>query len=310
MLRRIYEDDNLASLLAHIDESVDFRGICIRISGTTDTAQTLKLDEIGRIQYIKRGVTIIDADFDYLHALNHIIGGNPLDNAAEAGATEFFVYIPRSFKDTNIEHVVPADNAQIRCTFNAALATKLVTSPLVQVFLDVEKGSQKYDLVIRQWAHSISGAATVPIVYEQPNIMLVALSDRESGDLTLAASNITQLTFAIGGEVSDYDLGSLEAVTNALMRIEADFVLAALPYIAQGDITSRLSDNIRFGVTTSGAAITEVLILSALFDFGRFQHTARAQMERVRTVVSHKTAKNQKDTVLTLKRTGIRSTAM
>jgi hypothetical protein len=301
MLKRIYEDSSLTQMFAQIKETVSFKGIGIRISGTNG-ATAVQLADVGRIQYIKNGRTIIDAGFDALHALNHVLGGNPLDNTTGSGALDFYLYIPRRFNDNNVEMVVPSDDAQIKCTFNANLATRIASGGLIQVFLDLEEGSQKYDLAIRQYSESIAGASTNPVAYEQPNLLLVGLGATVSGVFTLVGSNLTQMTTQVGNQISDFDLATLQANTNAQLNLEADNLLLGVPYLAAGDINSRLHDNARMSFTTSGASVPETILMSALFDNKRLTHSRQIQSASLRRVITSKNNKGDVETVATVQR--------
>lgn len=301
MLERIYEDSNLNSLHVVLHEENSFKGIAIRISGVNG-ATAVELEDVGRLQYFKGGEALIDADFDMLHSMGHILMGNPFDNSTASGALDYFLYIPRRLFDDNVDHVVPSDNAQIKCTFGANLATRIASGGVVEVYLDRELGIQKYDLVMRQYSETIGGTSTFPWSLSQPNIMMAALSARVSGVLTTVGSNISQITVQVGDQHSDLSLGALVAYTNAIRELEADYLIAALPFVAQGDITAGLQDSIRFTITTSGASTPEMLLVSALFDNARLNMSASQQVQRIRTIVKKKIDMGQLNTVSTLKR--------
>lgn len=301
MLERIYEDSNLNSMHVVIREEVTFKGIALRISGTNG-ATPVALADIGRLQYFKGGEAIIDSDFDMLHSMGHILMGNPFDNSTGSGALDMFLYIPRRLFDNNVDHVLPSDNAQLKITFGANLATRVASGGIVEVYLDRELGIQRYDLVMRQYSETIGGASTFPWSLAQPNIMFAALSARVSGVLTTVGSNITQLTVQVGDQNSDLSLGALVAYTNAIRELETDYALATLPFVAQGDITASLHDSIRVSVTTSGASTPELLLVSALFDNNRLNMSASQQLSRLRGLIKNKIDKKQFNTVKTLQR--------
>lgn len=307
MLKRIYEDSSLVQMFAQINETVSFKGIAIRITGTNGgTAATL--GDVGRIQYQKNGVTIIDAGFDALHALCNVLGGFPNNSSTASGALDFFLYIPRRFNDNNVEMVTPKDDAQIKCTFNANLNTRVASGGKVEVYLDLEEGTQKYDLAIRQYSESIAGASTKPVAYEQPNILMVGMSATVSGVFTTAGSNISQLTCQVGAQIADFSLGALTDNTQAQMNLEASWVLMGVPFVAMGDITSRLCDNVRLGITTSGASVPETLILSALFDNDRLIQTRNNQVAVLNTRLAKKTGARDYATVQAVRTlTGVQS---
>lgn len=307
LLKRIYEDSSLASLFQVINEEVDFKGIAIRISGTAGATAPV-VGDVGRIQFIKRGVVVVDSGFDMLLAFDDLLGGTPNRESTASGVVDLFCYIPRRYLDDNVEHVVPADNAQIKATFNANLATRIASGGKVEVYLDIEKGVQKYDMIIRQYSDSVSGASVRPFAIDQPNIMFAGLSATVSAVMTLTGSNITQVQYEIGGLSGDATVGAIQDNTSFQFNIEnlvgtaslMPYELLGAIYVANGDITSRLYDNLRLLVTTSGASSPEVLVASASFDEERFIQSTNKQKARVLDIQQRKSAKGDTDTIKTL----------
>ena len=296
MLRRIYEDSNLAQTLCQFQQEASFKGIAIRISGV-NTATAATLADIGRVQFIKNGTSIIDAGFDALIQANHVMGGNPKDTSVASGELDLFLYIPRRFNDNNVETVIPSDNAHITITHHANLDTRVASAGKVEVYLDIEQGVQKYDMAIRQYSETMGGAGVRPVALDQPNIMGVFIGDTESGVFTLDATNISQLTCEVGSDTSDLSIGALEDYTNVAFNLEADFDDMGVMYFASGDVTSRLFDNVRISFTTTGAAQPETLIYSALYEPKRLKETANKQASRLRSIMTSKKSRNQLATV-------------
>lgn len=307
-LKRIYEDSSLTSLFAVINEEVDFKGIAIRITGTAGaTAPTV--GDVGRIQYIKRGVTIVDAGFDALLAFGDLVGGTPNRESTNSGVVDLYAYIPRRYLDDNVEHVVPSDNAQIKAVFNANLNTRIASGGKVEVYLDLEKGVQKYDLLIRQYSDSVAGASVRPFAVDQPNIIFAGISATVSAVFTLTGSNVTQVSYEIGGLVGDASLGALQDNTTFQFNIEnlvgtaslVPYDLMACVYVANGDVTARLYDNLAMRVTTSGAASLEFFVVSAMFDEKRHEDSVNKQRSRMLDITQRKAQRGDVSTVTTLK---------
>jgi hypothetical protein len=307
MLKRIYEDSSLTSLFAVINEEISFKGIAIRITGTAGATAPV-VGDVGRIQYFKKGVAIVDAGFDTLLAFGDLIGGTPNRESTNSGVVDLFAYIPRRYLDKNVEHVVPSDNAQIKCTFNANLATRIASAGKVEVYLDIERGVQNYDLVMRQYSDSVSGASVRPMAIDQPNIFFVGSSATVSAVLTLTGSNITQYAVEIGGVQGDCTVGAAQDNTTFQFNIEnlvgtaslVPYELMAALYVGDGDITSKLYDNVRVLITTSGASSPELLIASALFDNDRLNASAGKQKARVIDITQRKNQRGDSATVTAL----------
>jgi hypothetical protein len=163
-------------------------------------------------------------------------------------------------------------------------------------------------MIIRQYSDSVSGASVRPFAVDQPNIMFVGLSATVSSVLTLTGSNITQVQYEIGGMSGDATIGAVQDNTTFQFNIEnlvgtatlVPYELMGCVYVANGDITSRLYDNIRLLVTTSGASSPEVLVCSASFDEERYVQSTNKQKARVLDIQNRKTSKGETDTIKTL----------
>lgn len=308
-LKRVYSNSNLASLRVNINEEVAIKGIGIRISGTAGATAPV-VGDVGRLQYIKNGVTLVDCGFDSLLAFNDIMGGTPNRESTNSGVVDLYAYIPRRYLDNNVEHIVPSDNAQIQCTFGANLATRIASGGLVEVYLDLEKGVQLYDLMIRQYSTTISGASTTPIPIDQPNLAFIGLSATVSSVFTLTGSNITQVSYEIGGLSGDASLGALQDNTSFQFNIEnlagtaslVPYELMAALYTAAGDVTSKLFDNLRVGITTSGASVAELFAVGALFNEARLEQTMQKQRARLLDIANRKQASGDEASVATVQK--------
>ena len=288
MLKRIYSDTGTSQLHVVIKEAVSFKGIAIKCYDATQVG-TLAIGEVGRVQYIKKGVTIIDAGFDTLCHMQELLGGYSAVESNAGAVLNFFCYIPRRFLDNNVEHVVPSDNAQLKISFPAAFATAMAAmTEAVEVFLDLEDGVQKYDLAINQYSETIAGASVRPVTYYQNNIFLVGVSATVAAVLTTAASAISQLSIQIGEKAGDMGLNALIDYTNTIFKREATQALMTVPYISMGDITSRLEDSVRLSFTVSGASNPETVIYSAMFTDDRLKHTSKLQLVKLQSQLARK----------------------
>ena len=120
MLVKIHEDSNLTQLLVNIKSNYSFKAITIRITGTNGVTP-VTLDDIGRVVYMKKGITLIDCAFEYFSAIDDLIGGTPDITSTASGALDFYIVIPRRYGDKNVEHVSASDNAQISINFKSKI---------------------------------------------------------------------------------------------------------------------------------------------------------------------------------------------
>lgn len=280
MIYRVYSESNLVSLHCPINFECSIKGIGVRITGTNG-ATAAQLADVGRITYKKNGKTLVSMGYDFIQALNHILGGNPKDNTTASGALDFYSYIPRRFFDRNVDYITKKDNAVIEASFNSNLDTRVSSGGLVEVYLDIEEGVQAYDLCLNQYTDSASGSGVWPIsIKANPNLLMVAVSDVVSNVLTLSSSNYSQVVTRVGDRVSSASIGALLDHTNFMMNLETDFSLCAVPFVASGDITSKLDDSVSLEITTGGTAQMEIGIMSANFNDEKNLETIKKQRAR------------------------------
>lgn len=307
MLYKIYESDNLTSMLVNLKGSYSFKGIVIRITGTNG-ATPATLDDVGRIVYQKKGATIIDMAFGYFTAIGDLIAGVPDTTSTASSTLDLYGYIPRRWGDSNVEHVSSNDNASIAITFGANLATRVASGDKVEVYLDLEDGIQKYDLMFKQYGFSQGGAGTPHISIEQDNIVSVFMTEYLSSILTLASGLVTAVNGNLGHKNINASIGALIDDTCFKHHIEqtADDILAVNLFNAEGDITSGLIDGLTLNITTSAATIIELGIVSMSFDPSKLDKSVMAQQTRVNTIVNSKVARGKTADVATLKKISAR----
>jgi hypothetical protein len=204
--------------------------------------------------------------------------------------------IPRRYNDDNVETVTPADQYSISCTFNAAVDTRILGNLTVRVGIVPERGVQKYDLGITQFAESVAVSSAPVFEYSKPNIVLVLASDLVGGVLTTAASPISTLANNMDDfHSSHWPWTGWTGFTNADFKIEAAFVLAAVFWESNGDITSRLFDRVQIEVNNGagGAAVPQFLILNQYYDLARLDATINAQTRRYNAILTNKQGVNR-----------------
>lgn len=312
MLKLIHSQSDLTSMNVPINMEAMIKGILIRITGMNAAAVLLKGD-VGRLQLLRNGQIIVDAGADYIHSLddhiggyNNFVSGVGGGGGVEAEDTNYAIYIPCRFFDDNVMLIQPQDNVHLRCTFNSNLNTKITSAGLIEVYLDLEVGVQKYILNLHQFSLTIAGASTRPFTIDtEPNILMALCSATVSSVITLVGSNITDLGVEIGNNKADYSLGALVDSTTFEWEHEASYLLSAVAYAAKGDLTSRLNDIIECKFTVSGASAPEFLILSAKFENDSLGKTISMQRARLTTGLAFKAAQpsiTSKETVAVVKR--------
>lgn len=302
-LKRLSSNSNLVSQLLTIDEELTVKGFAMRMADATQVLQLLPA-EIGRITYSKNGKTLVDVGVDFLIALGDLMGGFSENTSVLNAELEYWIYIPRRYKnDNNVELIKPSDKAQIRITFGSDVAaTMIAATEAIEIYADIDDGVQKYELEILQVSDSIGGAGNVPFNVSATNILMVLLSDSNSGVLTLAGSNIDQVTMDIGQHAFDMSTVALLSDTNYHNHFETETDLLGVVYDARGTISGKLHDNTRLKFTTSGAATPEVITIGAKFNDARSRESLKLEANKLRERITAKTAKGDTDTVLAIQR--------
>lgn len=307
MLNKIYESDNLSAMLVNLKGNYSFKAIVIRITGTNGVTPAT-LDDVGRIVYQKKGFTIIDMAFEYFSAINDLISGIPDVTSPASGALDFFISIPRRWGDSNVEHISSNDNASLSINFGTNLETRIGSGGKVEVYLDVEDGIQKYDLMFKQYGFSQGGAGTPHIAIEQDNIVSIFMTEYLSSELTLASGLVTAIQGNLGHKNINASIGAIIDDTSYKYRIEQtpDDIKAVNLFNAEGDITSGLIDGVAFNTTVSGATIIELAMVSMFFDPDKLTKSVLAQQTRVNTIVNSKIARGKTNDVATLRKISAR----
>lgn len=291
MIKKIHESQSVNSFRAEIRTAESFSHIALQFTGTNDTAQTLALANIGRIIVEKNGVQVVSANYDYLHSLSQIMLGTPRFDSATAAAVSTFLLIPRRFFDDNVETVTPADQYSISCTFNAAVDTAIVGNLTIRVGIVPERGVQKYDLGITQFAEAVAASTTPTFEYAKPNICMVLGSDVVSTVLTTASSPISTVSVNMDDfHSASWPWTGWTGYTSNAFAIEAAFVLATVLWNSAGDITSRLFDRVQVEINNGagGAAAPQFLVVNQYYDLARMDATISAQTRRYNAILTNK----------------------
>lgn len=296
MLKKFYEDTNLVQTIAPIQEIITMKGIYIVISGTAGAAD-LALEDIGRVMLEKGGQEIINASGEFLFAHSELVSGHP-EFTAQIGVSTIGLYIPFRKNDRNVMTFVPQDNAILKIDHKSNLATALDTGGKVTIYADVDRGVQLYDMKYVQYSYNMASGQEMPIDIQQDNILMSLISDSTPATLTLATSNISNIQTEIDEYNSRVAISDLKFLTAYQHELETTYVVAGVHFDADGDFTSRLSDQMKLNITTSGGVATpEILVVSAKFDPVRMSKTKTAQTKRLQVLIDRKVAFNKTATV-------------
>lgn len=277
-MKLLKADTDTAHFVCNIDTTLSVLGYFFRITGTNPVTELTK-DDVGRPRYRYRNTTLVDASFAFLHHMGNITFGNMPFTSVGSGAMEMGIFIPRFWRDDNVEFVEKMDNAVFEIVFGSAVADQ--TGFLAELYAIEAEGINSYHLKYIQHGESYGGAGTFPETYSQENLLQAYISAFVTPDTTLVGSNITRLSFSLGNQKGDASIGAHLNWTNIVRRLETAFVLAVDMVSAEGDITARLHDKLDIQFEVSGASYPQILVLSALFNPDKFALTSEMFKNRL-----------------------------
>lgn len=277
-MKLLKADTDTAQFVCNIQSAMSLIGFFFRLTGTNPVTP-LTLDDVGRLRYRIRNTAFCDASFAYLHHYGDAQHGVLPNVSTASGAMEFGVWIPRSFGDDNVEFVEANDNAVFNIVFGANVAAQ--TSFMAELHAVEGEGVNSYNLRIMQYGYSHGGAGVFPCPISEDNILQAWISDIVGGETTLTGSGIDRVSWQLGNRSGEASIGAQSAYTNFKGRIETAQALIAKIAEGEGDITARLNDQIHLSVNTSASALTQVLLLSAMFNPEKMNITKRLYVHRI-----------------------------
>jgi len=267
MINLIKSDTDTGHFIANIKGPLHVKGFYFTVEGVNDVTG-ISPHDIGRVYLLGRGgVPLVPVDFDMLQAYNNVNGGNPtVLNPLAVGAMKFDCYIPRNYKDDNIELIEPDDNMLFRIDFGPNVAAHIASDWVVKLYADIDRGITKYQLTMSQQELSLGGAGTFSEIFSHENIVQAYISDIVADCITLAASPIDHLTVKLGDRSAASEIEDLIGCTNLKSQLEVNTQLIALMAACEGDLTSRLEDVLSLNLNVGGACTPQILLTGAQFN--------------------------------------------
>jgi len=290
MLRRLFSSSQEAQFLHRIEIPVSYSALLFRVTGTNGaTAATAR--DLGRLKFSIRQQPVIDADADFLQALqNHWFGSIEFSSTA-SGAFNASVFMPRSFLgDKNVERVTKADAAIFETTFTQNLFDRIASGFLAELYAVVEEGPQSYNLLMFQQAYPTIAASQVYTddLSTVENVCASYISDVVSSVLTLVGGNIAQVRARKGDVTIDASTGALQAYTACKYAIEAAANPSASETIAEifgldkSSLSARLEDtyNLQVTVGSGGTCVPQILTVGFKPNPDRIGESAAEEADR------------------------------
>lgn len=301
-LRLLYNSSQESQFLHRIEVPISYSALFFRVTGTNDTGVAAAAREVGRIRFSIRQQPIIDADFDYLQALQALWYGTSEFASATAGAFAASVMIPRAFLgDTNVERVTKSDAAIFETNFTPGLFSDIASGFLAELYAVVAEGPQTYNLLMHQQTQPTVAAGQVypDDISTVENVCAAYLSDIVSSVLTLAGSNINRVRVRKGDVDTDSQIAASQAYTAAVYRREgvtvANEPIIEIFGLAGSDLSARLEDTYKLTVQTGtgGTASPQILTIGFKPNPDRLAESAGEIRSRLDRAKRQKAATNK-----------------
>lgn len=160
-----------------------YAGLALRLTGTTDTGQTLALSEIGTLRLVRGGRQVQSGTVEFYHDISDLLGGYSRATLPTAGATA--VWCPILFGApgvTNGMEVISRDELVFNFDPLVGLATEfganVITLELYGIYDDML--AEKYELHVVPQNFVASAAGQDRQSLNAKNIAFVALNDSSS----------------------------------------------------------------------------------------------------------------------------------
>lgn len=233
-----------------------YGSLLLILKGTTDTAKTLALEDIGRIRIQRGGREIINELWEFFGEYSDLKSGFPNLTVPTAGATRVAIAVPFAASGLpNALDVFNKEEVDVFLDFDVQLDTEFGANAATYELYGMMAPTQRerYELHIEQ-QHIVASAASR---------LLDKLSGRNIAALYLkdVAPAVTSLSLSIDGvnTINEIDDDTLLDITNMANRKEATGnALIEIQNVVTGKIQEVSNNNVEIDVTFSGAGTLEI----------------------------------------------------
>lgn len=196
-----------------------FGGLYIELTGTTDTGETLTLDDIGSLEVYQNDVQRVIGTFEFFNRYADLKGGFPYKPSGTAATAETVAFFVPFFKTgyPNTMQLQGQRQAYIKVNFLSALDTRFGANPATCKVWGVKTPDipQRYYLNIKGQNVAAAGAGRISEQLAARNLVSVFLKDPD--DVTSSV----QLTVDDRTVTDNIDFTALKGITNLENRIES-----------------------------------------------------------------------------------------
>lgn len=242
-------------------ESIDlpvgrYAALLLILKGTTDTAQTLAVSEIGRVRVQRGGREIQNEDWEFYYDYSDLKTGWPNATLATAGATRVAVLVPFAAAGLpNSLDVMSKEEVDVFLDFDSTLDTRFGANACTYEVYGIHAPTQAevYELHVEQQDQAASAAGRVIDKLSGRNVAALYLKD--------GGSVVTSTTIAVDDRVivNEIDDDTLLDLTNMVNRKEATGnTLIEVSNVVTGKLAEVANLKVEIDTTFSGSGTFEV----------------------------------------------------
>jgi hypothetical protein len=198
----------------------NFRGLLLTLVGTTDTGETLTLDDIGTVRVNKAGFgELVNMDIGFGNSYAQLIAGYPATVSGSAATAERVVsWVPFDLPlYPNVQQILRDGDLTVSLEFGSNMPTRFGSNAVTMEVKAIlaEDIFQTYDLVVASQNQQASGSGRIANILAGGNIANLFL--RDSGSV------VDSLTVLSDREtvVDSIDFETLKDITNLEAQVES-----------------------------------------------------------------------------------------
>ena len=234
-----------------------YQNFLLELYGTTDTAQTLLLSDIGRIRVLRQGRELQGETFEFFHKFTAIHAGYPDTVTGNAATAENIAcIIPCQLPGLpNVLLAESREEIDIILEFGGNLDTRFGANPFTWNLYGItnELLAERYELQVFEQDQTPGGATTLTDLIQGVNIAALYLRD--------PSSIVTQIQVMADGnvEIDNIRPTALNTLTNIRNQVESSGNDLIQLLVASGPtILQSLNRSVRLQLSTSTSGTIEV----------------------------------------------------
>lgn len=296
-----------AEFIADVDPDL-YDTFMLRVSGTQAAGSFCAIGEVGTVVYKHGGTDIVNADFDLIHFINEVQGGDvECTGEANGAAFAFSCFIERGFRDGNVEAVEITDKAQIKLKYGVNMTPGgQIASGVCELYGEPKVlGIEHYRLKYIEFDADVSAGTKYRMNIAEDNVIALYF-DRGFGknngtakaSLTVDADFTEIVVEKDNKTFHSIPVAAAQAMSNYRNKLESAYVRCfELMLATEGKLSEALSDAVIVQYGTTGAALIRCVAVCADFQDDKQVRTAQASNDVRGAILARKAAANKVKTL-------------